>query len=116
MFDPTYGQILFVLALAVGVFILVLRWVRTRLPGDYTVIKVIGGMGLVTLAQLHAGRLFGLDWRTLLLVVLTPLLIGGALITLWQLGEWVGRHVELIRDQVREAQARAARQRSRRDV
>ena len=99
----TYGQLLFVLALAVAVFILLLiRW-RRLLPGDYTVLKVIGGMALVSLAQLYAGRIFRLDWMTLLLVVAVPLAIGGALIGAWQAVDLLVRQYDRVRDQIAEA-------------
>lgn len=105
----TYGQALVVLVLAIVVFIGALILWRRRFPGDYTVFKVIFGMGLVLLAQLYAGRLHNWSWEQLWLVVGVPLCIGGALISMWQLLEWIARRWEQVVSRVNETQRRFRR-------
>lgn len=107
----TYADILTLLALAVMAFIATLRWVRTKAPGDYTVVKVAVGVALCLVAGYTAGLRDGVALVQMNRVMLWPFIVGGGLITFWQFVEWVDRNWEAWRVDIQEAVRKARRAR-----
>lgn len=106
----SYADLLIRLSAAVLLFIVALVAVRRILPGgDYTVIKVAFGVGIVLLAQYRLAEAMGLTQTQSHLLLLGPMTVGGFWITIWQFAEWVRRQIERYRARIVELERRDER-------